>query len=109
MSVAYKIRRVDGLFSNGGRSPKFSTPGKVWKNLGTLKLHLMMEPYSRMKTKPVVVEYEMMEKGTCTLDDLQQEILQRRRERAAEARVREETRRRAADLRKLAELKAAYE
>lgn len=36
----YKIRRSDGLFSDGGHYPSFSEKGKTWKKINHLKSHL---------------------------------------------------------------------
>lgn len=39
--IFYKIRRrSDGLFSNGGTSPRFTNKGKIWKTIGYIKSHL---------------------------------------------------------------------
>jgi len=40
MSTVYKIRRNDGLFSNGKTRPRFKKGGKIWNSLGLLKRHL---------------------------------------------------------------------
>jgi hypothetical protein len=36
----YKIRNRDGLFSNGGATPKWNEEGKIWHNLNRVKDHL---------------------------------------------------------------------
>ena len=39
--IVYMIqRKSDGLFSKGGTSPQFNKNGKIWGNIGHLKLHL---------------------------------------------------------------------
>ena len=39
----YMIRRkADGFFSSGGMQPKFSSVGKIWRNLNTLHNHLSL-------------------------------------------------------------------
>ncbi len=38
----YKIRNKEGLFSNGGATPKFKKWGKCWVGIGPLKNHLAM-------------------------------------------------------------------
>lgn len=40
ISIVYKIRRPDGMFSNGGQWPSFSKTGKVWKRQRDLTCHL---------------------------------------------------------------------
>ncbi len=39
--TVYKIRdKETGLYSDGGRWPKFSKKGKTWKEIGHVKLHI---------------------------------------------------------------------
>lgn len=33
-------RKTDGLFSRGGSAPRFSKNGKIWRNIGHVKLHI---------------------------------------------------------------------
>ena len=40
MSSVYRIRNGQGLWSNGGAKPTFSTRGKAWVSIGALKSHL---------------------------------------------------------------------
>lgn len=40
MSIIYKIRRADGMFSMGGSTPSFNKTGKIWKQKGHLTSHL---------------------------------------------------------------------
>ncbi len=66
MSIVYKIRRVDGLFSMGGSDPKFNKVGKIWKRKGDVSSHLTCvaetgwrgsRPYDECE----VVAYELTE------------------------------------------------
>ncbi len=66
MSIVYKIRRVDGLFSMGGSDPKFNKVGKIWKRKGDLSSHLTcVAEYGWKGSKPYdeseVVKYELTE------------------------------------------------
>ncbi len=36
----YKIENQDGLFSTGGRHPRWTKKGKIWQSFGAVKLHL---------------------------------------------------------------------
>lgn len=49
MDAVYKIRRDDGLFSNGGHVPRFTKNGKIWKTLGHLKRHLKEMDFDRAR------------------------------------------------------------
>lgn len=52
MSVVYKIKNKDGLYSTGGTTPKFVKDGKVWSKLSHLKNHLRS-----FKPKPRKVKF----------------------------------------------------
>ena len=60
----YKIKsRKTGLYSAGGASPEFNKNGKVWKNIGYLKNHLIYA-YGRdlyRNQDCVIVTYEITE------------------------------------------------
>ena len=61
----YKIRRSDGLFSSGGHNPRFNKTGKIWKNLGHLKNHLLqVRHFDKLYTTCEVVTYEVTEVET---------------------------------------------
>lgn len=47
MQIVYKIKRGDGLFSNGRPFPSFSKQGKVWRRRCDLTAHvnLMLKNY----------------------------------------------------------------
>lgn len=47
MQIVYKIKRGDGLFSNGRPFPSFNKQGKVWRRRCDLTAHvnLMLKKY----------------------------------------------------------------
>lgn len=63
--LCYKIKNKDGLFSTGGKSPKFKKKGKSWSSLGHLKNHLTLvneyPNFHNIYKDCVVVTYELTE------------------------------------------------
>jgi len=89
MSIVYKIRRADGLFSAGGSWPKFTKGGKIWKQKGHLTSHLnlMYDTYSGGTRDHYddceIVMYELIETpiGEMSIAGYRASIAQRREER----------------------------
>jgi hypothetical protein len=64
--LCYKIKNRDGLFSTGGKFPKFKKKGKSWSSLGHLKNHINLVNEYNYYNKDiykdcVVVTYEVTE------------------------------------------------
>ena len=81
----YKIRdKNTGLFSSGGMTPKWSTIGKTYNNLGTLKSHLRQHishytsekgrHYKDLPENWELVEYDIIESDGISLDIVSTQI-----------------------------------
>lgn len=94
MTSFYKIRNSKGMFSTGGCRPRFSKAGKVWTNRAHVVLHLAQftgkygyrSPYAEGCE---VVEYEMREWGSESVQDVLGEMEEKKaaEEKSREARV----------------------
>lgn len=90
----YRIRNKEtGLYSTGGERPRWSTVGKVWVGIGPLKNHILNYQIAHRLTYGVyfhlddieVVEVEMSEVGTTALQEITQQLLKDKEEKAAQA------------------------
>jgi hypothetical protein len=57
--TVYKIRNPEGLFSTGGRQPRWTETGHVFTSLTDLLQHLSFHGSAPYMEKLVVVEYEV--------------------------------------------------
>lgn len=60
----YKVRDLStGLYSNGGNNPTWSKNGKVWRTLGSLKIHIRYHEkyYGWVNPMWEVVELDVVE------------------------------------------------
>jgi len=67
----YKIkRRTDGLYSTGGRWPRFTNRGKIWKK-GPLHSHLSLVERAGHKSAYAdcdIIELEILENSATDID-----------------------------------------
>ena len=63
----WKIRnKKTGLFSNGGKTPKFTKNGKIWTCKGHLRLHL--HQFSEYELQKVYKDCEVVSYGMEEID-----------------------------------------
>lgn len=107
---AFKIRDLaTGLFSTGGSMPRWSKRGKVWSNIGHIKLHLQQLWSSDSYPETAeVVEFVEVEGSRTSVHDLLRTIAQQRDAAEQERQAAREARVRALELAELARLQAKY-
>lgn len=106
----FKIRdRATGLYSTGGSTPRWSKRGKVWTNIGHVKLHLQQlwrdESYPETAE---VVEFVEVEGPKTLVHDLLRAIEQQRDAVEQARQAAREVRARTLELAELARLRAKY-
>ena len=103
MSIVYKIRRADGMFSMGGSDPKFNKTGKIWKQRGHLTSHLTcVADHGWKGSKPYddcqVVTYELTETavGAISIKGYLMERAAKKAQEGVDRKIRQEERRKTA-------------
>lgn len=86
----YKIRNKEGLYSAGGRTPRFTKTGKTWSHIGYLKNHLGGRselPKQYIGCEIVELEYRPVEGQKILLEPLFEDIAKQRKIKKLEASI----------------------